>query len=97
MHTPLTILLQTALGGTGLTVGENDGPDPPTAFSVGVAAGASEVAGACEVDGVLVAGASFSLVLHALRVPMEMMAAPPTKRAICRVKRLDDMAVPIFL
>jgi hypothetical protein len=82
LHTPLTILLHTAPGGVGLIVGENDGPDPLTAFSVGVPAGASEVAGACEVDGVLVAGASFSLVLHAVRVPIPMMAAPPARRAI---------------
>ena len=40
LHTPLTILLQTAPGGTGLTVGENDGPAGPTAFSVGVPMGA---------------------------------------------------------
>jgi len=83
LHTPLTILLQTAPGGAGLTDGENDGPAGPTAFSVGVPIGASEVAGACEVDGVLVgAGASFSLVLHAVNVPIPMMAAPPARRAI---------------
>jgi len=79
----LTILLQTAPGGVGLTVGENDGPAGATAFSVGALAGTSEVAGACEVDGVLVGdGASFSFVLHALKVPIPMMAAPPAIRAI---------------
>jgi len=83
LHTPLTILLQTAPGGTGLTVGENDGPAGPTAFSVGVTMGAWEVAGACDVDGVLVgAGASFSLVLHAVNVLIPIMAAPPARRAI---------------
>jgi hypothetical protein len=41
------------------------------------------MAGACEVDGVLVGdGASFSFVLHALKVPIPMMAAPPAIRAI---------------
>jgi hypothetical protein len=78
----LTILLQTAPGGVGLSDGENDGPEPLTAFSVGVPAGASEVVGACEVDGVLVAGASFSLVLQAVKVPIPMRAAPPARRAI---------------
>jgi len=66
-----------------LTVGENDGPAGPTAFSVGVLIeGISEVDGACEVDGAVVEGASFSLVLHADNVPIPMMAAPPTRRAI---------------
>jgi len=79
----LTILLQTAPGGTGLTVGENEGPAGDTAFSVGVPIGASEVAGACEVDGVLVgAGASFSFGLHAVRAPIPIMAALPARRAI---------------
>jgi len=83
VHTPLTILLQTAPGGAGLTaVGENEGPAGATAFSVGVPEGASEVAGACEVDGVLVAGASFSFVLHAVKAPIPMMAPPPARRAI---------------
>jgi hypothetical protein len=46
-------------------------------------AGASEVEGACDVDGVLVgAGASFSLVLQAVNVPIPMSAAPPARSAI---------------
>jgi hypothetical protein len=73
-----------------LTVGENDGPAGPTAFSVGVLIdgisevidGISEVIWACDVDGAVVDGASFSLVLHALNVLIPMMAAPPTRRAI---------------
>lgn len=36
LHTPLTIFAQTAPGCAGLTVGENDGPAGPMAFSVGV-------------------------------------------------------------
>ena len=66
-----------------MTVGENDGPAGPTAFSVGVLIdGISEVIGACDVDGAVVDGASFSLVLHAVNEPIPMMAAPPTRRAI---------------
>jgi hypothetical protein len=61
-----------------LTVGENDGPAGPTAFSVGVL-----IEGASEVEGVLVVdGASFSLVLHAVKVLIPMSAAPPTRSAI---------------
>jgi hypothetical protein len=61
-----------------LTVGENDGPAGPTAFSVGVLIG-----GASEVEGVLVVdGASFSLVLHAVNVLIPMSAAPPARSAI---------------
>jgi len=61
------------------------------AFSVGVLIegisevidGISEVAGACDVDGVLeVDGASFSLVLQAVNVLIPMIAAPPASRAI---------------
>ena len=73
-----------------MTVGENDGPAGPTAFSVGVLIdgisevidGISEVIGACDVDGAVVDGASFSFVLHAVNVLIPMMAAPPTRRAI---------------
>jgi len=77
-----------------LTVGENDGPAGPTAFSVGVpiggivevaseVEGASELEGACDVDGVPVgAGASFSLVLQAVNVIIPMSAATPKRRAI---------------
>jgi hypothetical protein len=79
----LTIFAQTAPGCTGLTVGENDGPAGPTAFSVGVLIdGISEVDGACDVDGAVVDGASFSLVLHAVNVLIPMSAAPPTRSAI---------------
>lgn len=86
MHTPLTTSLQTAPGGVGFTLGENELPSPgPTAFSVGDTAGAEEpvvaVVGA-EV-GVLVfdvlVGASFSAVgLHPVSVPMvsSAVAAP---------------------
>jgi hypothetical protein len=66
-----------------LTVGENDGPAGPTAFSVGVIiGGASEVDGACDVDGAVDEGASFSLVLQAVNVLIPMSAAPPTRSAI---------------
>ena len=83
LHTPLTTRAQTAPGGAGLTVGENDGPAGPTAFSVGVIiGGASEVDGACDVDGAVVEGASFSLVLQAVNVLIPMSAAPPTRSAI---------------
>jgi hypothetical protein len=84
----LTIFAQTAPGCAGLTVGENDGPAGPTAFSVGVfIEGISDVEGisedgACDVDGAVVDGASFSLVLHAVNVPIPIMAAPPTRSAI---------------
>jgi hypothetical protein len=52
---------------------------PPglTAFSVGDADGATDVD-----DGVVVVGASFSLELHAVSVPMPTIATPPAKRAI---------------
>ena len=66
-----------------MTVGENDGPAGPTAFSVGVLIeGISEVDGACDVDGAVVDGASLSLVLHAVNVLIPMIAAPPARRAI---------------
>jgi hypothetical protein len=69
--------VHTAPGGFGLMVGENELlPPGPTAFSVG-----ATDAGASDVVGVIV-GASFSLVLHALRAPMPTMAAPPARRAI---------------
>jgi len=66
-----------------LTVGENDGPAGPTAFSVGVLIdGISDIDGACDVDGAVVEGASFSLVLQAVNVLIPMSAAPPATSAI---------------
>ncbi|WP_371411267.1 hypothetical protein, partial [Mycobacterium sp. shizuoka-1] len=72
-----TISLQTAPGGAGFTVGENElGPPGPTAFSVGD--------GVTADDGVVVVedGASFSLELQAVSAPIPTIAAPPAKSAI---------------
>ncbi|WP_233209450.1 hypothetical protein [Mycobacterium sp. ENV421] len=73
-----TISLQTAPGGAGLTVGENEfAPPGDTAFSVGE--------GTTVDDGVVVVvddGASFAFELHAVSAPIPTIAAPPAKSAI---------------
>ncbi|SBS77592.1 hypothetical protein MHPYR_450035 [uncultured Mycobacterium sp.] len=76
-----TISLQTAPGGAGLTVGENElGSPGPTAFSVGD--------GVTADDGVVVVdGLSFAFELQAVNAPIPTIAAPPAKSAIWRVRR----------
>lgn len=83
MHTPLTICLQTAPGGIGLTVGENDwSPPGRIAFCVEDGAAGLVLAGVeAGLD-----GASFSLVeLHAVKVPITARADPPMASAIRRL------------
>jgi hypothetical protein len=98
MQTPFSIFVQTAPGGTGLTLGEKEFPPPGVrAFSVGEGAAELELgAGAgADVVAVVVDGASFSLDgLHAVRVPMATNAAPPATIAIRRVRRSEFMMCP---
>jgi hypothetical protein len=85
-QTPFTICLQTAPGGTGLTVGENESFAPgPTAFSVGVRDIEADVDGLVVLVGVPVVVEGSSLVLlpqPAVSIPMATRAPPPTTIAI---------------
>lgn len=71
------------------TVGENElGPPGVTAFSVGVDTGDDGV--------VVVDGASCSLLVQPdVRAPIPIIATPPAKTAIRRVKRSELMACPV--
>ena len=88
MQTPSTSCLHTEPGAVGSIVGENELPPPgPTAFAVGVTAGADELDGAAG-DVELVAGASFSLVgLQAVNAPIAARAAVPEAIAMRRFQR----------
>ena len=79
MHSLPMTCLQTAPGGAGLIVGENELPPPgDIAFSVGDGAGAL-----VEVGVVVVDGASFSFELQpAVSAPIPTIAAPPASRAV---------------
>jgi hypothetical protein len=83
-YPPVTTLPGSAVGaGRAVTVGENElFPPGPTFFSVG--AGALDGA-LLSVGDLVSVGFSLLSELHAVRVPIPTMAAPPAARAIRRV------------
>jgi len=94
MQTPLTIFVQTAPGGVGLTLGEKEFPPPgASAFSVGDAV--AELDAGAEVVAGVVDGASFSVVgLHAVNMLMATSAVPPAMTDTRRVRRPEFMMCP---
>jgi hypothetical protein len=83
MHTPPTTSLQTAPGGVGLMVGENElSPLGPTAFSVGETAGAEvaeagvvAVVGVFSVVEVLLHPVAFAITRAAAQAPRAVRRA----------------------
>ena len=78
--------------GRALTVGENELLPPGVRF-FSVGAGEFGDAGALELGDGAVVSAGFSLVEHAVRVPIPTRAAAPAASAICRVKRVDHTMI----
>lgn len=82
---PVMTLPGSAVGAGGaLTEGVKElAPPGVMAFSVG------DGAGALELVGLVLEGASLVSLPQAVRLPIPMIATPPAKSAICRVKRAD--------